>query len=117
MSKAGAVDMALELLLQMIVIEEGRGNYESAARLFREAEETARHSTDQVLRLRVTVTGLRILRKREPGGSPDQDRLRRQALAALTRRRPARRQRAAGATPRGGGGTGRGRPADRRGGG
>ncbi|MDI6102658.1 hypothetical protein QLQ12_28970 [Actinoplanes sp. NEAU-A12] len=61
---AGAVDMALDLLLKMVVIEEGRGALEPAARLAEEAEQVARHSSGDALRLRSTVTGLRLLRRR-----------------------------------------------------
>ena len=84
LSKAGAIDMALELVLQMAAIEEGRGNLSSAARLAEEADGIAQHSADEVLRLRVMITGLRIGRKRQPGGSADQNRFLRRARVGLT---------------------------------
>lgn len=83
-SKAGAIDMALELLLQMVVIEESRGTLEAAAALLGEVREVAEHSTDEVLRLRAAITGLRIHRKRQPGSSADDEELRRQALTGLS---------------------------------
>jgi MFS family permease len=83
-SRAGAVDMTLELLLQMVVIQETRGQLESAAELAAEADETASLSGDAVLRLRAAVTRLRIHRRLRPGDSAEGDRLRRQALACLT---------------------------------
>jgi hypothetical protein len=61
--RAGAVDMALDLLLKMAVIEEGRGDLAAAARLADEAADVARHSAGEMLRLRSTITGLRLSRR------------------------------------------------------
>ena len=81
--KAGAIDMALELLLQMVVIEEGR-DIESAAWLLEEASAVASHSSDGVLQFRVAVTRHRLHRKRHTDASEERDEFQREALASLT---------------------------------
>ena len=83
-SKAGAIDMTLELLLQMVVIEEGMADNESAARLLAEASTVAGHSSDEMLRFRVAVTGLRLHRKRHPDDVEEMATLRRDVLSGLT---------------------------------
>ena len=83
-SQDGAVDLTLELLLQMVVIQETRGYLMAAAELADEAGETASLSGDGLLQLRAAVTRLRILRRLHPGDSAAGDELRRQALARLT---------------------------------
>jgi hypothetical protein len=62
--RAGAVDMALDLLLKMATIEEGREDLIAAAALAEEAADVARHSAGDVLRLRTEITGLRLRRRR-----------------------------------------------------
>jgi hypothetical protein len=69
--RAGAVDMALDLLLKMTVIEEGRADLPAAARLAEEAADVARHSASAVLRLRTSITGLRLRRRRGEATSPE----------------------------------------------
>jgi hypothetical protein len=64
------LELRLEQLLQMVVIEEGRGNLESAARLLAEAAAVVAHSSDPVLRFRVTITQLRC----SGGGTPTRTR-------------------------------------------
>jgi hypothetical protein len=83
-SRAGAIDLALELLLQMVVIEEGRNQIQSAAELLEEASAVAAHSSNEVLRFRVTVTGLRLHRRLHPEASEERHQLRLQAIASLT---------------------------------
>jgi cellulose synthase operon protein C len=63
---AGAVDLALDLLLKMVLIEEGRGDLEAAARHQAEATEVAPHSANRLLVLQSAVIGLRLERKRHP---------------------------------------------------
>ena len=83
-SKAGAIDMALELLLQMVVIQEGKGDNDSAARLFTEANAVAAYSSDELLRFRAKVTELRLLRKLNPDAVTEMVTLRHDALGELT---------------------------------
>jgi hypothetical protein len=83
-SGAGAVDLSLELLLQMVVIEEGRDNIEPAWELLEEASAVAAHTSNQVLRFRVTVTRLRLHRQLHPDASDARAALRREAIAEVT---------------------------------
>jgi hypothetical protein len=83
-TRAGSIDMALELLLQMAVIEESRGGLEAAYALVAEAEGVAMHSTSEMLRLRVQVTRLRLQRQLHPAQRRDRKRLRGNSLAAIT---------------------------------
>ncbi|WP_433795955.1 ATP-binding protein [Actinoplanes sp. CA-252034] len=62
--RAGAVDMALDLLLKMTVIEEGRGRLDAAAGLADEAADVSRHSVNEMLVLQASITGLRLRRRR-----------------------------------------------------
>lgn len=81
---AGAIDMALDLLLKMVVIEEGRGNLPAAERLQEEAQLLARHSASDVLRLRTAITGLRLQRQLHPHAREERARRREEAMASLT---------------------------------
>jgi tetratricopeptide (TPR) repeat protein len=83
-SSAGAIDLALELLLQMVVVEEGQNRIQPAADLLEEARAVAAHSANEVLRFRVTVTGLRLHRQLHPEASEERYRLRREAIDGLT---------------------------------
>jgi hypothetical protein len=83
-SKAGAIDMALDLLLKMVVIEEGRARLNKADKLLDEADAVATHSHNEILRLRVKITRLRIQRQLRPAAHGEQATLRRDALAVLT---------------------------------
>jgi hypothetical protein len=65
-SKAGAIDLALELLLKMVVIEEGRGRLSAAEKLLLEAAATATHSSSEILQFRVKTTELRLQRQLRP---------------------------------------------------
>ena len=68
MTRDGAIDGALELLLKMVNIEEGRGGLAAAATLVAEAAAVAEHSGDELLRLRTTVTEMRVRRRADPDG-------------------------------------------------
>ncbi len=83
-SNAGAIDMALELLLQMAVIEETRARLDQADRLLDEAETVAAHSQNDTLGLRVKITRLRVQRQLRPQAREERATLRREALAILT---------------------------------
>jgi len=69
MTRDGAIDGALELLLKMVNIEEGRGGVAAAAELAAEAAAVASHSGDELLRLRADVTGRRVRRRTGPEAS------------------------------------------------
>lgn len=84
LTRAGAVDMALELQLKMATIEEGRGDLEAADRLLAEAEAMAAYSRDDLLRLRVQITRLRVQRQLRPAARAERAELRGAALASLT---------------------------------
>jgi hypothetical protein len=78
---AGATDMALELLLQMVAIEEGRGDLVSAAQLLSEASVVAQSSSNDVLKFRASVTELRLHRQLHPD-EPEQGAERRHEVLA-----------------------------------
>jgi hypothetical protein len=80
---AGAIDMALDLLLRMVVIDEGRDDLRGAEKTLQEAAAVATHSSNRVLRFRVTVTALRLQRQLHPESRAERAQLRRDALAAL----------------------------------
>lgn len=79
----GAIDMALELLLKMVVIEEGRENLAAAEKLLREAVAVASHSANRMLKFRVTITVLRLQRQLRPESRAERAQLRREAIDAL----------------------------------
>ena len=83
-SRAGAIDMALELLLKMVLIEEGRDDFDAALALVEEATAVAAHSSSAVLELQTAVTGLRVHRRRHPDRHEARAELRAQALAMVT---------------------------------
>ena len=83
-SAAGAIDLALELVLTMVVIEEGTGRYEEAAALAEEAAAIASHTTNTLLALRTIVTRIRLDRRLHPKGHDRRRDLRRAALGMLT---------------------------------
>ena len=80
---AGAIDMALELLLRMVVIEEGRENLAAAETLLKEAAAVASHSANRILKFRVTITMLRLQRQLRPGFPAERAQLRRGAMDVL----------------------------------
>lgn len=84
LSKAGAIDMALDLQLKMVIIEETRGDLQVAEKLLAEAKAIATHSHNELLRLRVQITALRLQRQLRPDARDERMALRRDALADLT---------------------------------
>ena len=82
-SKAGAIDMVLDLLLKMVVIEEGRGNLEAAEKLLREAMAVSANSSDELMRLRVQVTGIRLQRQLRPAARKERSLLKEQASNSI----------------------------------
>ena len=83
LSKAGAIDMALTLLLKMVVIEEGRGDLVAAEKQLREAEAMAKHSSNDVLQLRVKTNALRLQRQLRPEAVDERQCLRNGATELL----------------------------------
>jgi cellulose synthase operon protein C len=83
-SAAGAIDLALELVLAMVVIEEGDGHYEDGARLSDEAAAITTHSANGLLTLRTLVTRLRLDRRLHPKSHGRHRDLREAALHMLT---------------------------------
>ncbi|UHD16358.1 AAA family ATPase [Thiocapsa bogorovii] len=79
----GAIDMALELLLRMVVIDEGRGSLAAAEATLKEARAVAVHSSSRLLRFRVAVTALRLHRQLHPKAREERAVLRRDARAML----------------------------------
>lgn len=63
---AGSIDMALELLLRMVVIDEGRLNFVDAETTLKEAIAVASHSGSRLLRFRAVITYLRLQRQLHP---------------------------------------------------
>ena len=98
---AGAIDMALELLLRMVVIEEGRENLTAAEKLLNEAAAVASHSGNRLLRFRVMITRLRLQRQIRPG-SRDRARAAPQGSPGHAGRRDAVQGAAAAGAPPGG---------------
>lgn len=80
---AGAIDMALELLLKMVVIDEGRENLVGAELTLKEAMAVAGHSGNRLLRFRVAVTELRLQRQMQPESRSERLQLREAALVML----------------------------------
>lgn len=81
---AGAIDVALDLLLKMVVIEETRARLAGADRLLDEADTVAAHTPNETLRLRVKITRLRVQRQLRPEAREERAALRRDVLATLT---------------------------------
>jgi GTPase SAR1 family protein len=84
LSKAGAVDMSLDLQLKMVNIEETRRNLQMSEQRLDEAKAMAGHSRNDALRLRVQITELRIQRQLRPDAVNERERLLRAALANVT---------------------------------
>lgn len=84
LSKVGAVDMVLELLLKMVLIEETRSNLEAAVKLLDEARTVATHCNNEILRLRVQINRIRLHRLLRPEARDERAVLRREVLATLT---------------------------------
>jgi hypothetical protein len=82
--KAGAIDMALDLLLKMVAIEEARERLESAGALYQEAATVSAHSSNKVTQLRVRVTGLRLQRQLRPTERAERLSLRQEVLRTLS---------------------------------
>ena len=83
-SKAGAIDMVLELLLKMVVIEESREQFSAAETLLNEAAAVAVSSRDAMLRLRINVTRLRVQRQLYPEDRDQRRRLREEVVGTIT---------------------------------
>ncbi|HET9287137.1 MAG TPA: ATP-binding protein [Gaiella sp.] len=83
-SRAGAIDMALDLLLKMVVIEEGRDSFEAAHALADEAAAVASHTSNEYLELRTLVTRLRVDRHLRPEAHESRQPVRFEALEMLT---------------------------------
>ena len=83
-SRAGAIDMVLDLLLKMVVIEEGRGDLEAAEKLLKEASAVSANSSDELMRLRVKTTSIRLQRQLRPADSTERASLKEQALKMLS---------------------------------
>ena len=83
-SRAGSIDLALELLLKMVVIEEGREHLDAADAILDEAQAVAPNSSNELLRLRVKTTTLRLQRQLRPDDRDERATLRADALASLT---------------------------------
>ena len=82
-SEAGAIDMALDLLLKMVVIEEARGNLKAAETLLHEAAAVSAHSSNKILQVRVQVTGLRLQRELRPDARDERAALRQEVQQNL----------------------------------
>jgi V8-like Glu-specific endopeptidase len=82
--KAGATDMALDLLTKMALIEETRGGLREAAKLITEAASVAASSTNPMKQLAVKVAGLRLHRQLLPEATEQRARLRKDALQFIT---------------------------------
>jgi hypothetical protein len=80
LSAYGDINGTLDLLLKITVIEEGRGNLEQAEKFLDEATAIAEHSQDELLRLRIKVTQLRIQRQLRPEAREERATLREEAL-------------------------------------
>jgi hypothetical protein len=76
--------MALDLLLKMVVIEEGRGDFEAAHALAVEAAAVASHTSNEYLELRTLVTRLRVDRNVRADAHESRRPLRLEALEMLT---------------------------------
>lgn len=83
LSRDGAIDMTLELLLKMAVIEEGRGRLKAAEGLLDEAEAVAAHTSNAILRLRVRVARLRVQRQLRPAAREERASLRAEVMRML----------------------------------
>lgn len=83
-SAAGAIDMALDLLLKMVVIEEARGRLDAADRLLTEASAVADSTSNEILWLRVLITRLRVQRQLRPEAREERANLRTAARGILT---------------------------------
>jgi tetratricopeptide (TPR) repeat protein len=86
LSTSGDIDGILDLLLKMTVIEEGRGNLKQAQKFLDEAAAIAQHSGDEMFRLRVQVTRLRVQRQLRPDAREERSKLRQEALENVNER-------------------------------
>jgi hypothetical protein len=84
LSRAGALDAAVDLLLKMVVIEESRLRLDAASVLLREVQPIAAGSSDPLLRLRAIVNRLRVDRQLAPANNDERNRLRKEAALLLT---------------------------------
>lgn len=82
-SKDGAIDMALELLLKMVAIEEARERLKDAWKLLEEAAAVATHSSNKILQLRVEAARLRLQRQLSPADRTERAELRQKVMSAL----------------------------------
>lgn len=83
-TRAGAIDMALDLLLMKVVIEEVREDLPAAEKLLQEAAAVAAHSANRILQVRVRITGLRLQRQLHPEARAERSKLRALAISELT---------------------------------
>lgn len=83
LSRVGAIDMALELLLKMAVIEETRERFVEAETLVDEAIGFAVHSANRLLRLRAETTKLRLQRQLRPSAREERALLRQRVLDSM----------------------------------
>lgn len=83
LSRAGAIDMALELLLKMAVIEETRERLVEAEAFVDEAIGFAAHSANRLLQLRAATTKLRLQRQLRPSAREERALLRRRVLDSM----------------------------------
>jgi hypothetical protein len=84
LSRAGALDAAVDLLLKMVVIEESRNRLDAASALLHEIQPIAARSRDPLLRLRAIVSYLRVDRQLAPENRDKRNRLRDEAVQLLT---------------------------------
>jgi hypothetical protein len=82
--RAGAVDMTIELLLQIAAVEEGRGNLAAAAAVVQEARALTRNTSSDLLVLRTLVTAIRVHRQLQPEAVSERAALRSEAILLLT---------------------------------
>lgn len=82
-TRDGAIDMALDLLLLGVVIQEVRNDLEAAEQLVEEAAAIASHTANRILQLRVLITRLRIQRELRPDDREERNASRDEALAQI----------------------------------
>jgi hypothetical protein len=82
-SRAGAVDLVLDLLLKMAVIEETRNKMVGAEMLVDRAAAMLHDTSNRMLRLRVAVSKLRAQRQLRPANRTERATLREEALQML----------------------------------
>jgi hypothetical protein len=84
LSRAGANEAAVELLLKMAVIEEGRHNLYAARTLLQNVQPIAKRNRDPLLELRALTSWLRVDRQIDPEDHAARSRRRERAATLLT---------------------------------